>query len=860
LQSLGGHPIDSFGAIRPLGLGKRRWKAVDLAAAGRNGLGDIARLPLTRRILLENMLRHEDGRQVHQDAIRALATAAEPSAQETVFHPYRVLMQDYSGLAALIDLTGLRDTAAALGQDPDVINPSCPVDLVIDHSHVAEFTGSPDAERKNLAIEYERNAERYRFLRWAGSAFRNIRVVPPGKGIVHQVNLEHLATVAVEHDGWLFPDTVIGTDSHTTMVNGLGVLGWGVGGVEAEVVLLGHPLNIPMPQVTGVRLSRTLRPGILATDAVLEITHRLRAHRVTARFVEFYGPGVAALSVSDRATIANMAPEYGATSGLFPIDQRTLDYLAVTGRSRLRISLVETYARFLGLWQDRQTEPPHYEDLLEIDLGAIDRCVAGPRRPQDRLALSDLPSSAGPQRTSPGKVRDGDIVIAAITSCTNTANPAAMLTAGLIARRARECGLRPPPHVRTSLAPGSRAVASYLRESGLLEDLEAIGFGIVGYGCSTCVGNSGELPPDIAACIREHDLSVASMISGNRNFEGRIHPLVKLNYLASPPLVVAYALSGTVHTDPNLDALWPSAQEIDGMLSRLSPAVYRAAYEHLTEGDAAWDALPASPTARFPWSGESSYLKPPRLDAEPRGEHEMLLDGAHALLALGNSVTTDHISPVGRISPSGDAGRYLSSLGIAPADFNTYGARRGNADVMIRGTFDNPRLRNLLTPDHEGPVTIHGPSGELLSVFDASLRYAAEGKQTIIVAGRDYGAGSARDWAAKGTRFLGVRAVLAESFERIHRSNLALMGVLPLQLIGDPGPRPVAASDRFTIRAETGGLTGGDVLRVKVAHADGLITYRDALCRLDTALEFACYRSGSLFGFGRLTPPRILVV
>lgn len=852
-------------AVSRLDYDGRSFRVIDLAPVLQRRGERGARLPLTQRILLENLLRQGGASSPGE----ALATVTRPAqGAEIAFRPARIVMQDYAGLPALLDLAGLRDAQARHGIDPATIEPACPVDLVIDHSHVANVAGTSDALSRNLTLEYARNRERYGFLRWAGGAFRNLRIVPPGKGILHQIHLEAIAEVVSFRDGWLMPDTVIGTDSHTTMINGLGVLGWGVGGLEATVAMLGLPLPMAVPGVTGVRLRGGLRPGLLASDAVLEITARLRRHGVTGRLVEFCGLGLDSLRIPDRATIANMAPEYGATCGLFPIDRQSCAYLTLTGRDPGAIGRVEAYARHLGLWRAPlgAAPEPWYEDLIEFDLDTVDRCVAGPRRPQEVAPLAGaaagfraFAAAAVPPPTRGDRLDHGDIVIAAITSCTNTANPAAMVAAGLLARRARTLGLRPPIHVRCSLAPGSHAVAAYLAEAGLLEDLAALGFHIVGFGCSSCVGNSGELDPMIAEAIRKEGLTVAAMLSGNRNFEGRIHPLVRVNYLASPPLVVAYALAGTMLRDLTreplgedrgspvfLSDLWPAPETVDNILTTIGPHHFATARADLENGGPAWDALAKPATALFPWSPESSYVAPPLLDAPPPVPDAALLAGAVPLLMLGDGITTDHISPVGRIDPAGDAGHYLMERGIAPRDFNSYGARRGNPAVMVRGGFANPRLRNLALPGSEGPVALHLPTGETTSIHEAARRYRAAGIATVVVAGKDYGIGSARDWAAKATRQLGIRAVLAESFERIHRANLALIGVLPLQLGEAASDLGIGPQSRLGLDANMAMLRPGARLALTIDN-QGMRRSVEVVCRLDTRLELDCFRRGGIF-------------
>jgi aconitate hydratase len=846
---------------------------------------DLGRLPMTVKVLLENVLRHTGRGVVREQEFRALAAWQPRSAAEAEipFMPARVLLQDFTGVPAVVDLAAMRDAMAEIGGDPARINPLVPADLVIDHSVQVDRYRSPDAFAFNVDREYERNRERYELLRWAQGAFTGLRVVPPGTGIVHQVNLEYLATVIADRDEGngsrvTFPDTLVGTDSHTTMVNGLGVLGYGVGGIEAEAVLLGQPLYQPLPRVVGVRLFGDLPQGSTATDLVLVISHMLRAHGVVGSFVEFAGDGLASLALADRATIANMSPEYGATAALFPIDDETLAYLRMTGRDETRVALVERYARENGLW--RLPGPgPDFDEALELDLSTVEPTLAGPRRPQDKVPLPALPGNfraaypkaepeAAPVRVSLGdqsaEINHGAVVIAAITSCTNTSNPTVMVGAGLLARNAIARGLRVSPSVKTSLAPGSRAVTEYYRVAGLLEPLEELGFGIVGYGCTTCIGNSGPLDEPIARAIEERELVVVAVLSGNRNFEGRIHPLARASYLASPPLVVAFALAGTVDIDLTsqplgtdrdgrpvyLADIWPSPDEIRETIARsVSPDIFRRIYADVFEGDDRWRGLPVPVgTSRYEWHPESTYVaRPPFLAGVTR---EMPpprdIEAARALALLGDSVTTDHISPAGSIPAWSPAGQWLQERGVTPLEFNSYGARRGHHEVMMRGTFGNIRLRNSLA-EKEGPYTTHQPSGEEMFIYDAAMRYIAEGVPLVVIAGREYGSGSSRDWAAKGTSLLGVRAVLAESFERIHRSNLVGMGVLPLQFM----PGDSAASLGLTGREEydVAGLAAGVSPRMEVALRvrDGGNERRvRVICRLDGPIEVDYYRHGGI--------------
>jgi len=842
--------------LRPVGgTGTRGYS---LAAAAGDGAA-LARLPYCVRVLAENVLRHLGRNGVAEaDLARLLAWSPQQAqAIEVPFHPARVLMQDYTGIPSLVDLAMLRDGMREAGGDCGRVNPRIPVDLVIDHSLIVDAAGSADAQRINMAREFERNAERFSLARWAQGAFRNLRVVPPGRGILHQVNIEHLAQVVRCEDGIAFPDTMVGTDSHSTMVNGLGVLGWGVGGIEAEAAMMGLPLVTAVRRVVGVRLSGALRPGVTATDLVLTLAQLLRAADVVDAMVEFCGPALDALPVADRATLANMAPEYGSNCALFPIDAATLDYLRLTGRDP---TLVEAYARFQGLWRDDGAPQPDYSQLIELDLNTVEPSVAGPGKPHERRPLERV---AELHALGEG-LCDGAVAIAAITSCTNTSNPSVMVAAGLLARNAVARGLRVPPWVKTSLTPGSRAVGEYLRAAGLQDALDTLGFQVAGYGCATCGGNSGELAPAIEREVRERALAVCSVLSGNRNFEARIHPLVKSNYLMSPPLVVAYALAG--HMGVNLareplgtgadgrpvmlHELWPSDQELQETVRRwVNPEVFALGYHTLFEGGDAWERLPVAGGELFAWDAASTYIRrPPYLDAAWASGGEPIT-GARALLLLGDGITTDHISPVGTIAPHSPAAAYLRAHGVAQADFNAYGARRANHDVMVRGTFANIRLRNALAGGQEGGVTRMAGSDEPLTVFDAAVRYRAQGVPLVIVAGRDYGAGSSRDWAAKGTRLLGVRAVLAEGFERIHRANLAYMGVLPLQFEAGVGWRALRldGSERFHI--DTRRMRPGGTVRVEIERADGTLTRLCCRGRLDTASEVEVWSAGGMLPF-----------
>ncbi|TCO79735.1 aconitase [Plasticicumulans lactativorans] len=877
--------LDSFQARATLSVNGRDHTLHRLAALAPHAA--VERLPYALKILLENLLRCEDGVDVRADDILALARW-QPGAvaeREIAFTPARVLMQDFTGVPAVVDLAAMREAMAALGGDPARINPLAPAELVIDHSVMVDHFAAADALERNAELEFARNRERYAFLRWGQQAFDRFRVVPPRTGICHQVNLEYLARVVFTdaRDGLhVYPDTLVGTDSHTTMINALGVLGWGVGGIEAEAAMLGQPITMLIPEVVGMRLRGRLREGVTATDLVLTVTQRLRAHGVVGKFVEFFGPGLAGLPLADRATIANMAPEYGATCGLFPIDAETLAYLRLSGRDAAQVALVEAYARAQGLFAEPGAPEPLYSQVLDLDLDAVEPSLAGPRRPQDRIALAAArpaveqalaQAAAARGAGQPGRVEvadggytlaDGAVVIAAITSCTNTSNPGVILGAGLLAQKALARGLRVRPWVKTSLAPGSQVVTAYLEASGLLAALEGLGFALVGYGCTTCIGNSGPLPGPVSAAIRQGDLAVGAVLSGNRNFEGRIHPEVKLNFLASPPLVVAYALAGTLAIDLTREPLgldgdgrpvllkdiWPSAEEIARAGSVISQAMFRERYADVFAGDAHWRAIATPAAGRYAWDAQSTYIRhPPYFEGmtrEPPGFAPIA--DARVLLRLGDSITTDHISPAGSIKRDGPAGRYLVAHGVAPADFNSYGARRGNHEVMVRGTFANVRLRNELVPGTEGGVTRHQPSGETLSVYDAAMRYAAEGVPLVVLAGKEYGTGSSRDWAAKGTRLLGVRAVIAESYERIHRSNLVGMGVLPLEFPAGASRDTLglSGSERYAIE---GLVPGARSVTVVVRPDAGQERRFPARVRIDTPKEWAYFEHGGILPY-----------
>ena len=883
--------LDSFGARGSLDIGGRSYTTYGLAAAAASVGADLARLPLTLRVLLENLLRGEDGQAVTQDQIRALASwdaTAEPST-EIAFRPARVLLQDFTGVPAVVDLAAMRDAMANFGGDPTRINPQQPVDLVIDHSVQVDEFGSDAAFLMNVTREFERNDERYRFLKWGQSALDGFRVVPPGTGIVHQVNLEYLAPVVFQQQSaagvLAYPDTLVGTDSHTTMINGLGVLGWGVGGIEAEAAMLGQPIAMLIPHVIGVRMTGRPPEGTTGTDLVLHMVELLRARNVVGKFVEFFGDGLTAMPLAVRATIANMCPEYGATVGFFPIDDETLSYLRFTGRDEESVELVEVYAKAQQLFRTDGMPQPDYSEVVELDLGTIEPSLAGPSRPQDRIALSDAQrsaratiaeevaagASAEPVTVSENgntyELSNGSVVIAAITSCTNTSNPEVMVGAGLLAKKAVERGLRTPPWVKTSLAPGSRVVTEYLDEAGLTEHLDALGFNLVGYGCTTCIGNSGPLRQEISDGIEQGRLAVAAVLSGNRNFEARISNQVRANYLASPPLVVAYALAGHMEIDLTteplgrgsdgqpvyLSELWPTTQEVQEVIqSSIRSEMFQERYSDVFTGDAQWAELEGGRGERFSWDGDSTYIRQaPYFDDLPR-EPAAPTDivGARVLAVLGDSVTTDHISPAGAIAAGSPAGRYLVEHGVERRDFNSYGSRRGNHEVMVRGTFANVRLRNALV-EREGGWTRHLPDGEELAIFDAAERYRSEGVPLILIAGREYGAGSSRDWAAKGPSLLGVRAAIAVSFERIHRSNLVGMGILPLQFAEGESLSSLGLTgeETFDISGVAGGVTPGQDVQVRATSDGGTKRTFTVRCRIDTPVEADYYRHGGILQF-----------
>ena len=877
---------DSFGAKTSLEVSGKSYQIFDITK-----LPGQESLPFSLKILLENLLRTEDGANITADQIRALAEWNPTASTETEiqFTPARVIMQDFTGVPCVVDLATMREAITDLGGDPTRVNPLAPAELVIDHSVIADVFGSKDAFEKNTDIEYQRNQERYRFLRWGQGAFDEFKVVPPGTGIVHQVNIEYLARVVMVREvaGELraYPDTVVGTDSHTTMVNGLGVLGWGVGGIEAEAALLGQPVSMLIPKVVGFKLRGQLPLGTTATDLVLVITEMLRKHGVVGKFVEFYGPGVSELPMANRATIGNMSPEYGSTCAIFPVDEETIRYLELTGRSQEQRELVTTYAKRLGLWHD-PSATPRYSEHIELDLATVVPSISGPKRPQDRISLSEsksafqkvLPSylseksakdvvSVGDDYT----IKHGDVVIASITSCTNTSNPSVMIGAGLLAKRAVEKGLTRKPWVKTTLAPGSKVVMDYYEKAGLIPYLEQLGFNLVGYGCVTCIGNSGPLPQEISAAVNENDLAVSAVLSGNRNFEGRINPDVKMNYLASPPLVVAYALAGTMDHDFEQDALghdkdgrpvylkdiWPAATEIEAVIaSSISSEMFTKDYASVFEGDHRWKSLPTPTGKTFDWDPKSTYVrKPPYFDGMPRQPRPVTdINGARVLARLGDSVTTDHISPAGSIKPDSPAGKYLQENGVSRADFNSYGSRRGNHEVMIRGTFANIRLKNLLLDGVEGGFTKNFlDGGTQTTIYEASMAYQEAGVPLIILAGKEYGSGSSRDWAAKGTALLGVRAVIAESFERIHRSNLIGMGVLPLQFLdgANAASLSLVGDEVFSIAGITE-LNSGAVpksVRVTATGSQGEVKEFEAKVRIDTPGEADYYRHGGIMQY-----------
>ena len=863
-----------------------------------SGVGHVSRLPFSIKILLESVLRKLDGYVITEDHVRQIASwdAKNPDqSNEVPFMPARILLQDFTGVPVVVDLAALRQAVNRLGGDPEKINPLVPVDLVIDHSVQVDNFGSAEAENLNTDLEFVRNEERYKFLHWATKAFNNFRVVPPSTGIVHQVNLEYLASVVQlqeTQDGLVaFPDSLVGTDSHTTMINGLGVLGWGVGGIEAEAGMLGQPLYFVTPQVVGFKLTGRLREGATATDLALTVTNILRKKGVVGKFVEFFGAGLSSMTLADRATIANMAPEYGATMGFFPVDRETLNYLRATARSEELVSLVEAYTKAQGLFRTDETPDPEFSDLVELDLSTVTPSLAGPKRPQDRVELAEMKqqfkaiahkavreggfglSDEQSEKSVTVKQANGDasemkagsLAIAAITSCTNTSNPSVMLAAGLLAKKAVERGLKRAPHVKTSLGPGSRVVTQYLEEAGLAPYLDQLGFQVVGYGCTTCIGNSGPLIPEVETAIRENELTVSAVLSGNRNFEGRIHPLVKANYLASPPLVVAYALAGTVDIDMYnepigtgkdgqpvfLKDIWPTTQEVEtAIASFVRPDIFKAKYGNVLEGNERWNALPTPEGELFDWDKESTYIQePPFFDGIEHADLSIHpITGARVLALLGDSVTTDHISPAGAISAKGPAGLFLLDHDVDVKNFNSYGSRRGNHEVMMRGTFANVRIRNEMAPGTEGGVTTYIPTGEVMSIYDAAMKYVEAGLSTVVIAGKEYGTGSSRDWAAKGTYLLGAKAVIAESFERIHRSNLVGMGVLPIELEKDSSWRTLGITGQETFDIEGLGdqMSPRQQVKIRATKPDGQSFSFSATVRLDSPIEIDYYRNGGI--------------
>ncbi len=894
--------LDSFKARKKLKVGDKTYHYFSLKAAEKNGLAGISGLPVSMKVLLENLLRFEDGRTVTKADIESVAewlVNRGKAEKEIAFRPARVLMQDFTGVPAVVDLAAMRDAMKALGGDAGKINPLVPVDLVIDHSVVVDYFGGKDSLARNVAREYEQNQERYRFLKWGQSAFSNFRVVPPGTGICHQVNLEYLAQTV-----WLgkekladkkgksetvevaYPDTLVGTDSHTTMINGLGVLGWGVGGIEAEAAMLGQPISMLIPEVIGFKLTGKIKAGITATDLVLTVTQMLRKKGVVGKFVEFFGPGLASMTLEDKATIANMAPEYGATCGFFPVDSETLAYLDKSGRKSARIDLVEKYAKTQGMFRTASSPDPVFTDTLELDLSTVQPSLAGPKRPQDRVLLTDakagfLKALAG-EFNKPGEesrqakvegtdysIGHGAVTIAAITSCTNTSNPSVLVAAGLLARKAKEKGLRVKPWVKTSLAPGSQVVAEYLSKSGLQTDLDALGFNLVGFGCTTCIGNSGPLPEEVSKTINAKDLVAAAVLSGNRNFEGRVNPDVKANYLASPPLVVAYALAGSLQVDLTTEPLglgangkavylkdiWPSPKEIQAVIDKhVTKTLFKAKYADVFEGDENWQKIAVPEGETYAWEKASTYVaNPPYFDgmgAKPAPVTDV--KGARVLGLFLDSITTDHISPAGSIKAASPAGKYLQDHGVKPADFNQYGTRRGNHEVMMRGTFANIRIRNqMMGPNgREGGYTIHYPSKEELPIYDAAMRYRQEKTPLVVFAGKEYGTGSSRDWAAKGTNLLGVRAVIAESFERIHRSNLVGMGVIPFTLTGGATWQSLGlkGDETVTIKGvET--IKPRQMMEAEITMADGSVKKVPLLCRIDTLDELDYFKNGGILQF-----------
>ena len=878
---------DQMKTRRTLKVGSKSYDYFSLEAAEKAGLGDVSRLPFSLKVLLENLLRWEDGRTVTVDDIKAVAAWLKDrrSDREIAYRPARVLMQDFTGVPAVVDLAAMRDAMVALGGDPTKINPLAPVDLVIDHSVMVDSFGTAKSFADNVALEFERNGERYEFLRWGQDAFANFRVVPPGTGICHQVNLEYLAQViwtnSADGPTVAYPDTLVGTDSHTTMVNGLAVLGWGVGGIEAEAAMLGQPVSMLIPEVVGFRMTGKPKEGTTATDVVLTVTQMLRKKGVVNKFVEFYGPGLDGLTLADRATVANMAPEYGATCGFFPIDAETIRYLKFSGRDADRIQLVEAYAKAQGMWRDASTPDPIFSDTLELDLSTVEPSLAGPKRPQDRVLLSQAAPSFGTALTEMGggdrrvavegtnyELKDGDVVIAAITSCTNTSNPAVLMAAGLLAKNAVAKGLTVKPWVKTSLAPGSQVVSDYLEKAGLQTELDKLGFNLVGYGCTTCIGNSGPLSDEIIAAVEAKDLVVAAVLSGNRNFEGRVSPQTKANYLASPPLVVAYALAGSMKVDLVKDPLgtgkdgkpvylrdiWPSNLDIAEEMARsLTPEMFRKRYANVFEGPPEWRKVKVTTGLTYKWQPGSTYVKnPPYFEGMPKDPLKLKdVNGARILALLGDSITTDHISPAGNIKKDGPAGDYLLQHQVRPADFNSYGARRGNHEVMMRGTFANIRLKNEAAAGTSGGMAKHFPSGQVMPLYEAAMKYKADAVPLVVFGGKEYGTGSSRDWAAKGTVLLGIRAVIVESFERIHRSNLVGMGVLPLQFMEGMTRKTLnlVGDEIIDVEGIASGIKPRMDVNVRITRADKSVEAIKVLCRIDTADEIEYYRHGGILQY-----------
>jgi aconitate hydratase len=878
---------DSLSTKCQLNVDGKTYHYYSLKKAEQQNFKGINRLPYSLKVLFENLLRFEDNNSVTTKDIHAIADwlHTKTSQHEIAYRPARVLMQDFTGVPAVVDLAAMRAAIVKLGGDVDKISPLSPVDLVIDHSVMVDKFGTKDSLIVNTEIEMERNNERYEFLRWGQKAFSNFQVVPPGTGICHQVNLEYLAKTvwSSECDGELYayPDTLVGTDSHTTMINGLGVLGWGVGGIEAEAAMLGQPVSMLIPEVIGFKLLGKMKEGITATDLVLTVTQMLRKKGVVGKFVEFYGPGLNDLPLADRATISNMAPEYGATCGFFPVDKETIKYLELSGRDQHTINLVEAYAKAQGMWYDKDCEDPIFSDSLSLDLDSVEPSLAGPKRPQDKVNLSTLPVEFDNFLSETGKIEEkntlfavnneefqmkhGHVVIAAITSCTNTSNPSVLMAAGLVAKKAIEMGLQRKPWVKSSLAPGSKVVTDYLKHAGLQEYLDQLGFNLVGYGCTTCIGNSGPLPDAIAASVSDNDIVVSAVLSGNRNFEGRVHPQVRANWLASPPLVVAYALCGTTTIDLKKDPLgqdnkgndiylkdlWPSNAEVAAEVAKVTGGMFRKEYAEVFQGDEHWQAIKTSTGKTYEWNADSTYIQHPPFFENLKATPEAIkpIKQAHILALFGDSITTDHISPAGSIKASSPAGLYLKSKGVAEADFNSYGSRRGNHEVMMRGTFANIRIRNEMTPGQEGGITRFVPTGEIMPIYDAAMKYQEQRQDLVVIAGKEYGTGSSRDWAAKGTNLLGVKAVITESFERIHRSNLIGMGILPLQFVDGVTRKTLNLEGNERISIDTESLQPGAMMDVIIEHGDGTKEQIKTLCRIDTADELEYYKNGGILHY-----------